>query len=75
MTMADLLRNSDVAMYAAKSQGRNSAALYTPQLAGLGAKSWSWKVPCTRRWNAAKSSCTTNPKLMCAAPAWWASRR
>ena len=36
LTMADLLRNSDVAMYAAKSQGRNSAALYTPQLAGLG---------------------------------------
>ncbi|MGS0759283.1 diguanylate cyclase domain-containing protein, partial [Roseateles sp. GG27B] len=27
LTMADLLRNSDVAMYAAKSQGRNSAAL------------------------------------------------
>ncbi len=36
LTMADLLRNSDVAMYAAKSQGRNSAALYTPQLAGVG---------------------------------------
>ena len=35
-TMADLLRNSDVAMYAVKSQGRNAAALYTPQLAGQG---------------------------------------
>ncbi|MCV2367387.1 putative bifunctional diguanylate cyclase/phosphodiesterase [Roseateles oligotrophus] len=35
-TMADLLRNSDVAMYAVKSQGRNSSALYTPQLAGRG---------------------------------------
>lgn len=36
LTMADLLRNSDVAMYAVKSQGRNAAALYTPQLAGQG---------------------------------------
>jgi len=35
-TMADLLRNSDVAMYAVKSQGRNASALYTPQLAGQG---------------------------------------
>ncbi|MFY7866131.1 putative bifunctional diguanylate cyclase/phosphodiesterase [Roseateles sp.] len=35
-TMADLLRNSDVAMYAVKSQGRNASALYTPQLAGRG---------------------------------------
>ncbi|RQO56397.1 histidine kinase [Paucibacter sp. KBW04] len=36
LTMADLLRNSDVAMYAVKSQGRNAAALYTPMLAGQG---------------------------------------
>ncbi|HEX2012702.1 MAG TPA: diguanylate cyclase, partial [Roseateles sp.] len=36
LTMADLLRNSDVAMYAVKSQGRNASALYTPQLAGRG---------------------------------------
>ncbi|WP_083749104.1 bifunctional diguanylate cyclase/phosphodiesterase [Pelomonas sp. KK5] len=35
-TMADLLRNSDVAMYAVKAQGRNGAALYTPMLAGQG---------------------------------------
>lgn len=35
-TMADLLRNSDVAMYAVKSQGRNASAVYTPQLAGQG---------------------------------------
>ena len=35
-TMADLLRNSDVAMYAVKSQGRNASALYTPMLAGRG---------------------------------------
>ncbi|CAN5295783.1 EAL domain-containing protein [soil metagenome] len=35
-TMADLLRNSDVAMYAVKSQGRNASALYTPMLAGQG---------------------------------------
>ncbi|QPF73139.1 EAL domain-containing protein [Roseateles sp. DAIF2] len=36
LTMADLLRNSDVAMYAVKSQGRNASALYSPQLAGRG---------------------------------------
>ena len=35
-TMADLLRNSDVAMYAVKSQGRNASAIYSPQLAGQG---------------------------------------
>ncbi|MDT8999322.1 EAL domain-containing protein [Paucibacter sp. APW11] len=36
LSTADLLRNSDVAMYAVKSQGRNASALYTPQLAGRG---------------------------------------
>ncbi|MCW7540499.1 EAL domain-containing protein [Aquabacterium sp. A7-Y] len=35
-TVADLLRNSDVAMYSAKAQGRNAASAYTPQLAGKG---------------------------------------
>ncbi|UUX97570.1 bifunctional diguanylate cyclase/phosphodiesterase [Aquabacterium sp. J223] len=35
-TVADLLRNSDVAMYSVKSQGRNSATLYSPMLAGQG---------------------------------------
>ncbi len=35
-TVADLMRNSDVAMYAVKSQGRNAAIVYSPQLAGRG---------------------------------------
>lgn len=35
-TVADLQRNSDVAMYAAKNQGRNASALYSPELAGMG---------------------------------------
>ena len=35
-TVVDLLRNSDIAMYAVKSQGRNAAAIYSPQLAGQG---------------------------------------
>ncbi|MBP5988670.1 MAG: EAL domain-containing protein [Piscinibacter sp.] len=35
-TMADVLRNADVAMYAVKSGGRNSATLYSPMLAGKG---------------------------------------
>ena len=34
--VADLMRNSDVAMYSAKAQGRNASALYGPQLAGRG---------------------------------------
>ena len=35
-TVVDLLRNSDVAMYSAKSQGRNASAIYSPALAGRG---------------------------------------
>ena len=35
-SVVDLLRNSDVAMYAAKAQGKNSSAIYSPQLAGRG---------------------------------------
>jgi diguanylate cyclase (GGDEF)-like protein/PAS domain S-box-containing protein len=35
-TVVDLLRNSDVAMYSAKAQGKNSAAVYSPHLAGRG---------------------------------------
>jgi len=35
-TVADLMRNSDVAMYSVKDQGKNAAAIYGPQLAGRG---------------------------------------
>ncbi len=35
-TVADLFRNSDIAMYAVKSAGRNAASLYRPSLAGKG---------------------------------------
>jgi diguanylate cyclase (GGDEF)-like protein len=35
-SVADLMRNSDVAMYAVKAQGRNSSSLYRPALAGKG---------------------------------------
>jgi predicted signal transduction protein with EAL and GGDEF domain/FixJ family two-component response regulator len=35
-TVAELLRNSDVAMYSVKSQGRNSSSVYSPMLAGHG---------------------------------------
>jgi predicted signal transduction protein with EAL and GGDEF domain/CheY-like chemotaxis protein len=34
--VADLLRNADVAMYAAKNAGRNSSVAYSPRLAGRG---------------------------------------
>ena len=34
--VADLIRNSDVAMFAVKAQGRNAATVYRPQLAGKG---------------------------------------
>ncbi|MBL8332628.1 MAG: EAL domain-containing protein [Rubrivivax sp.] len=35
-SVADLMRNADVAMYSVKASGRNAAALYGPQLAGRG---------------------------------------
>jgi predicted signal transduction protein with EAL and GGDEF domain/CheY-like chemotaxis protein len=35
-TVADLLRNSDVAMYSVKTAGRNASAIFSPQLAGRG---------------------------------------
>ena len=35
-SVVDLLRNSDVAMYSAKAQGRNASAIYSPTLAGHG---------------------------------------
>ncbi|WP_088286121.1 bifunctional diguanylate cyclase/phosphodiesterase [Ideonella sp. A 288] len=35
-SVADLMRNSDVAMYSVKSAGRNSSAIYAPELAGRG---------------------------------------
>ncbi len=36
ITVADLIRNSDMAMYSVKSQGRNNLSLYRPALAGKG---------------------------------------
>jgi predicted signal transduction protein with EAL and GGDEF domain/DNA-binding response OmpR family regulator len=36
ITVADVLRNADVAMYSAKAAGRNAASLYMPHLAGQG---------------------------------------
>ena len=35
-SVADLMRNSDVAMYSVKSQGKDASAIYSPQLAGRG---------------------------------------
>ncbi len=35
-TVADLMRNSDVAMFSVKSQGKDASAIYSPQLAGRG---------------------------------------
>ncbi|MDQ2777970.1 MAG: EAL domain-containing protein [Pseudomonadota bacterium] len=35
-SVVDLLRNADVAMYSVKAQGKDAAAIYSPQLAGRG---------------------------------------
>jgi predicted signal transduction protein with EAL and GGDEF domain/CheY-like chemotaxis protein len=36
LTVADLMRNADVAMYAVKDQGKNAAAVFSPLLMGRG---------------------------------------
>ena len=36
ISVADLMRNSDVAMYSVKNAGRNASAVYSPMLAGRG---------------------------------------
>ena len=36
LSVADLMRNSDVAMYSVKNAGRNASAVYSPMLAGRG---------------------------------------
>jgi predicted signal transduction protein with EAL and GGDEF domain len=36
LSVADLMRNSDVAMFSVKSQGKDASAIYSPQLAGRG---------------------------------------
>ena len=36
LSVADLMRNSDVAMYSVKNAGRNDSAIYSPMLAGRG---------------------------------------
>ena len=40
-TVVDLLRNSDVAMYSVKAQGRNGASIYSPQLAGRSSRDFA----------------------------------
>ena len=63
-SVTDLMRASDVAMYAAKSQGPNSHSLYTPMLAGRGARRSSSRAHCTRRSSATNWCCTTSPRWM-----------
>ncbi len=36
LSVVDLLRNADVAMYSVKAQGKDASAIYSPQLAGQG---------------------------------------
>ena len=68
-SVADLLRNSDVAMYSVKDAGRNASAIYSPMLAGRGrARSWNWNRRCTRPSSATNWCCTTSPRWTCARP-------
>jgi len=75
-SVADLMRNADVAMYSVKNTGRNSSAVYMPDARpAAGVKSSSLKRPCTRPSSATNWCCTTNPRSMCARRAWWVPRR
>ena len=75
-TVADLLRNSDVAMYTAKGQGRNSSSIYRPQLAVRGREKLELESALHRAIERdSNSCCTISPRSTYAPGAWSGSRR
>jgi GGDEF domain-containing protein len=74
-TVADLMRNADVAMYSAKAPGAMPRRIYSPSWPAAGATSSSWKPRCTRPSSATSWCCTTSPRSTCARPRWSAPRR
>ena len=74
-TVVDLLRNSDVAMYSVKAQGKNASAIYARSSPAAAARSWSSRPRCTRPSSATSWCCTTSPRSTCAPRAWSAPRR
>ena len=75
-TVADLMRNSDVAMYSVKSQRpQRVVALPARRWPARAARSSSSRARCTRRSSATSWCCTTSRRSTCAARAWSAPRR
>ena len=74
--VADLLRNSDVAMYSVKSAGPQLGVACTGRAwPARVARSSSSRARCTRRSSATSWCCTTSRRSTCAARAWSAPRR
>jgi predicted signal transduction protein with EAL and GGDEF domain len=75
-SVADLMRNSDVAMYSVKAAGRNaSAQMYGPQLAGRGREKLELETALHKAIERNELVLHYQPKIDVRRRAWSASRR
>ena len=74
LNLADLMRNSDVAMYSAKTAGRNSSAVYSPQLAGRGREKIELEGHLHKAIERQELVLHYSPRSTCVGPRWWAPR-
>jgi predicted signal transduction protein with EAL and GGDEF domain len=73
--VADLMRNSDVAMYSVKAQGRNASAIYSPQLAGRGREKLELETALHKAIERDELVLHYQPKIDVRSAAWSAPRR
>ena len=71
----DLLKNADLAMYAAKAAGRRTYRFFDPRWSSRPIIAASWRRICARRWRRAGSNCTISRRSICAATKSPAARR